>query len=49
MLIEIQVAIQHNNQLFSKPSTFLGKQYNFDQVNECCISIGIVVTFFRCG
>jgi len=34
--------------LFSKTSTFSGKQYNFDQVNEIYISQGSAVTFFRC-
>ena len=35
---EIQVAVQHNNRLFSESSTFSRKQYNFDQVNESCIT-----------
>ena len=35
--------------LFSKPSTFVGKQYNLDQVNKFCISKGSVVIFFRYG
>jgi len=41
--------MQHNNWLFVKPSTFLGKQCNFNQVNDFCISQGGMVTFFRCG
>ena len=28
---------------------FRGKQYNFDQEKECCISQGSAVTFLRCG
>jgi len=32
---------------FSKPATFVGKQYNFDQLYECCISSYNVVTFYR--
>jgi len=47
-LSEIKVAIQHNNQLFSKPSTFLG-EHNFIQMYEFCISQGSAVTFYRCG
>jgi len=47
---EIQVAIQHYNRLFSKPSIALGKRYNFDQMTEFCISRGYsALTFFRCG
>ena len=47
---EIQVAVQHNNRLFSKSSTFSGKQYNFDQVNGFYISQGSAVdSFSRCG
>jgi len=35
--------------LFSKPSTFVGKQYSLDQMNKFGISKGSVVTFFRYG
>ena len=34
---EIQVAIQHNYRLFSKLSTFSGKQYNFDQMKSSAL------------
>jgi len=48
-LSEILVAMQYNNRLLAKPSTFLEEKYNFDQVNEFSISHGSVVTFSRCG
>jgi len=47
-LSHIQVAI-HHNRLFSKPPTFQGKQYTFNQMNKLCISQGSAVTFCRCG
>jgi len=47
-LSEIQVAVEHSNRLFPKPSTFWWKHINFNHVNDFSISQGSVVTFFTC-